>query len=119
MALPHRALSELRQRVQDKPQSLREPGPGDDLARQVAVKDPAAIGGSDHEAAAAPEPFRSWTRTSRGVVAPPSRVTVGTNGYPLLRGRGTASRSRPVRFHFLGRSTGGRWRCGPGAAYVA
>ena len=35
MALPHRALPQLRQRLQDQPQPLRQPGSGDDLARQM------------------------------------------------------------------------------------
>src|SRR5260370_15927998 len=35
MALPHRAVSQLCQRLEGEPQPLRQSGPGDDLARQV------------------------------------------------------------------------------------
>src|SRR5882672_379018 len=35
MALPHRAVSQLCQRLEGEPESLCQPGPGNDLARQV------------------------------------------------------------------------------------
>src|ERR1700688_1726899 len=35
MALPHCAVSQLRQRLQDQPEPLRQSGSGDDLARQI------------------------------------------------------------------------------------
>src|SRR5690349_15459140 len=68
MALPHSALSQLRQRLESEPEPLCQPGSGDDLAGQVKRTDKA------RSAAAQPSFAGRWRMCSAvepGVFHPP------------------------------------------------
>ena len=90
VALPHRAVSQLCQRLENQPEPLRQPGSGDDLARQITATGTQAVCRPTTTSSSAPDrPARSSPTGCRPIRA--TRCCCWRPVPPAIPGR--ASRS--------------------------